>query len=330
MKRLSILLMILFLSACGNGETESSEAGNNEEGTETGKVEKWSDEEIAEFEWEKRQSCERLEGKDNERALKICEEIEERETAAGTESNSDEEENQETDENTENDETGSTDGQTGDEESFEDAGTDSGNAEEEPDGEQDTKTEESTKNSTAEETIVQKFTVEEHQKMNQLFYDWAVERAEIGNMAVTKIFFSHGAGGSGDWYANTPDGEVQAQNLNNPGFEHFDIHAIGGVAFYHPISEDFGIDEYAHVPGVGEGYSRLAKPDTNIHKYMLADNGVVYELIAKRENTALTSGFGEYADNGTRGDFTPNVDFEVSQDQDAQQEWQRILGMYQG
>lgn len=41
-------------------------------------------------------------------------------------------------------------------------------------------------------------------------------------------------------------------------------------------------------------------------------------------------GFGEYADDGTRRDFTPNTEFETSQDQDAQQKWQRILGCIRG
>lgn len=271
--------MILFISACGDDQTEQNE---------TGKVEKLTNEEIEELEKVNKETCETLEEQGKSDVLEMCRKLKEKEEKTGRESEADSEHEQDDDENIE-----------------------------------DLSVEETT------DVEVQEFTIEEQQEMTQLFYDWAVERAEIGGMAVTKIYFSHGAGGSGDWYANTPDGEVQAQNLNNPGFEHFDIHAIGGVAFYHPISGDYGIDEYAHVPGVGEGYSRLAKSDTNIHKYMLADNGVVYELIAKRENTALSSGFGEYADDGTRGDFTPNAEFEISQDQDAQQKWQRILGMYE-
>lgn len=68
---------------------------------------------------------------------------------------------------------------------------------------------------------------------------------KIGNLAVTTLYFQHGAAGSGDWYALTPDGQVQVQNLDNPGFESFDIHAIGGVAFYTPLSGDYGRDETA-------------------------------------------------------------------------------------
>lgn len=50
--------------------------------------------------------------------------------------------------------------------------------------------------------------------------------------------------GVGDWYSMTPDGEVQTQNQDNPGFDHFDIHAIG----------DFGEDENSPFPGTAGMY----------------------------------------------------------------------------
>lgn len=178
-------------------------------------------------------------------------------------------------------------------------------------------------------TVVKEFTYEAKREMTQSFYNWAAERAKIGSMAVTTRYFEHGSGGIGDWYAVTPDGEVQVQNQQNPGFNHFDIHAIGGVAFYRPLSGDYGIDESAPTIGFAEGYNRLAVEDTNIHKYMLADNGVVYELIAKKEKMGFSTGFGEYNDDGTRGDFNPTVEFDISEDQEAQQKWKRILRKYQ-
>ena len=181
-----------------------------------------------------------------------------------------------------------------------------------------------------QETAVREFTDAEKQAMVDEFYTWAVERAEVGGMAVTKYFFTHGAAGSGDWYANTPDGEAQVQNLKNPGFDHFDMHIIGGVAFYQPSSGIVGTDNLDRVPGTAEGYSNIAVPETNIHKYILVDNGVVYELIAPKENMAFSSGFGEYADDGTKdGGIPTDKDFELSGDQDAQEEWQRILSKYQ-
>ena len=73
----------------------------------------------------------------------------------------------------------------------------------------------------------------------------------------------------------------------------------------------------------------MAIDGTDIHKYMLADNGVVYEHISVKEETSLSSGFGEFNDDGTRGEYAPASRFEVSGDQDAQEEWQRILSKYQ-
>src|SRR5699024_7230489 len=85
------------------------------------------------------------------------------------------------------------------------------------------------------EMSVKEYTSEEKRMMTEEFFNWAVDRVKIGNLAVTTLYFQHGAAGSGDWYALTPDGQVQVQNLDNPGFESFDIHALSGVAFYTPL-----------------------------------------------------------------------------------------------
>ncbi|CAM3302883.1 hypothetical protein [Nosocomiicoccus ampullae] len=185
------------------------------------------------------------------------------------------------------------------------------------------------KNKEKESTIaVKQYTDEEKQEMTEIFYEWAVERAEIGAMAVTDYYFGHGAGGRGDWAARTPHGIVQAQDLNNPGWEAFELHAIGGVAFYQPITEDYGRDEDHPDIIIASGYSTIAKPDTDIHKYMLVDNGIVYELIGP---LGLSTGFSEYTDDGEITDIIKyNIDeFKVSQDQAAQEEWRRILSLYE-
>lgn len=247
-------MMILFVSACSNGDSAESEADTQEEAVETGS----EDDELNEMEKENEKLRQQIAKKENE-TLKA--ELEEKEADA--------------------------------------------------------------------EAAVQEFTQEEKEAMNQMFYDWAVERAKIGSMAVTEVYFNHGASGQGDWYAVIPDGEIQVQDFDNPGFDHFEIHSIGGVAFYQPASGDFGEDENVPFPSTAEGYSRLALPNTDIHKYMLGDNGVVYELINIKEDTSYTTGFGQYDNAGTYGEYSPSHSFEVSGDQDAQQEWQRILGMYQ-
>jgi len=60
-------------------------------------------------------------------------------------------------------------------------------------------------------------TAAQAEKINQAFNNWAGERAKIGHMAVTDWYFDHGAAGRGDWYADSPDGEIQVQNQDNPG-----------------------------------------------------------------------------------------------------------------
>ena len=180
-----------------------------------------------------------------------------------------------------------------------------------------------------QETAVREFTDAEKQAMVDEFYTWAVERAEVGGMAVNDYYFGHGAAGRGDWYATTPHGDVQVQDQDNPGFDAFNIHAIGGIVFYQPISGDYGADENTEVESTASGYQTMAIDGTDIHKYMLADNGVVYEHISVKEETSLSSGFGEFNDDGTRGEYAPASRFEVSEDQDAQEVWQRILSKYQ-
>lgn len=180
-----------------------------------------------------------------------------------------------------------------------------------------------------QETAVREFTDAEKQAMVDEFYTWAVERAEVGGMAVNDYYFGHGAAGRGDWYATTPHGDVQVQDQDNPGFDAFNIHAIGGIVFYQPISGDYGADENTEVESTASGYQTMAIDGTDIHKYMLADNGVIYEHISVKEETSLSSGFGEFNDDGTRGEYAPASRFEVSGDQDAQEEWQRILSKYQ-
>lgn len=197
--------MILFVSACGDGQAEQSEADSQEE---TASTEEQSNDELTELE------------KENEELRKELAEKEKEEAEENTASEADKAEDSE------------------------------GEAASQNDNKKTAAVEEETA-----ELAVQEFTMEEQQEMTQHFYDWAIERAEIGNMAVTNMYFNHGAAGRGDWYAMTPDGEVQTQNQDNPGFDHFDIHAVGGVAFYQPASGDFGEDTDAP-PCTAEGYSR--------------------------------------------------------------------------
>lgn len=176
---------------------------------------------------------------------------------------------------------------------------------------------------------VRKFTFEEEQAMQNEFLAWADKRARTAGLGVTKLYFSHGAGGSGDWYMASPDGDVQVQDLDNPGFEAFEIHAVTGVTFFETNDGevgDVGMDWYKML---ASGYAPKLQPGGRLHKYILADNGRVYEIIYPTGMASGSSGFGEYADSGQRGDFEPDKMATISGDQAAQQKWQEILNKYE-
>lgn len=179
-----------------------------------------------------------------------------------------------------------------------------------------------------EVSTVRQFSNQEQEAMVDEFYNWAAPRAETANMAITKLYFNHGAAGFGDWYADTPDGEVQTQDNKKPGFDEFKIHSIGGIVFYTREDGQTGAKELDSTV-TAYGYSKDAQPGTKLHKYMLADNGTVYELILPYERASFSTGFGEYDDNGKRGEFEPTFKFEISQDEAAQSKWKEILAKYQ-
>ena len=304
MKRLGSVMVVLMLAACSGDseETENQEAVSPEEDNQEVVDNEADDQEVEDNETDTAEEENSTESENTE------------ETAESSDSNSEVTEAEEESEADENVESGET-------EKVEEETTES-----------ETETEVEESNGEVAETpefTAREFSEEEKQAMVDEFYNWAVERAEIGNLAVTDHYFDHGAAGRGDWYASTPHGDVQAQDLDNPGFDAFDIHAVGGVVFYEPLSGDYGEDENTEVESTASGYQTMAVDDTNIHKYMLADNGVVYEHMSPKEETSLSSGFGEYNDDGTRGDYPPSSGFEVSGDQEAQNKWQRILSQYQ-
>lgn len=166
-------------------------------------------------------------------------------------------------------------------------------------------------------------------QVNQAFLEWAGQRAVMGNMAVSDWYFDHGAAGHGDWYADTPDGQVQVQDFGVPGKTGFPIHAIGGCIFY--TSKDGSVGKQDLYAGsFAANYSIKLDDSKPVSKYLLGDNGVVYELktgngIAVSTNT----GFGEYADDGTQGTYRPDQMFLISEDHAAQEKLQELIASYQ-
>ncbi|MFC4772828.1 hypothetical protein [Enterococcus hermanniensis] len=161
------------------------------------------------------------------------------------------------------------------------------------------------------------------------FLGWASQRAEIGNMAVSDWYFDHGAAGKGDWYANTPDGQVQVQNNGYPGFGSFAIHAIGGCVFYTAKDGNIGKQEL-FADSFATNYSAKMDWSKPVSKYLLGDNGMVYELKTGNGTPVSTNtGFGEYNDEGTQMDYPPTLDFQISEDTAAQAKLQELISAYQ-
>lgn len=152
-------------------------------------------------------------------------------------------------------------------------------------------------------------------------------------MAVSDFYLGHGASGKGDWYAATEDGEIQIQQQSFeedlPGYDAYTIHALGGVVFYTSLSSVTGYDETPSSEIIAAGFSKIADPEYPMHKYLLGDNGIVYELIGTVETIGTFSGgYGLYDDDGVTKSLDVTDDgfiFERSDDEDAQEEWFRIL-----
>lgn len=185
-----------------------------------------------------------------------------------------------------------------------------------------------------EDIVIREYSDEEKEEASQAFLDWAIPRAEEGGMAVTDKYFEHGAAGIGDWFANTEDGEIQLQDPypeeDLPGYDAFDIHSLGGVAFYTSSSGVTGYDETPKESATADGFTKAADSDYPIHKYILGDNGVVYELIGDIDKIgAFSAGYGEYEDDGKSKTIAPEHTFKVSDDKDAQKAWKEILQDYQ-
>lgn len=158
------------------------------------------------------------------------------------------------------------------------------------------------------------------------FLAWASSRAATGNMAVSDYYFNHGSGGLGDWYANTPDGQVQVQDNHQPGATAFKLHAIGGVVFYTAKDGQVGVDSTLKSGTTAQGYSINMNFDHPASKYLLADNGVVYELaLGKGTSVSPADGFGELADNSSAGSNAPTSTFIISKDSAAQTELAELI-----
>lgn len=174
----------------------------------------------------------------------------------------------------------------------------------------------------------------QQESINDAFFNWAVGRVETAKMAVSRNYFDHGAGGYGDWNACTVDGPVLAQDLGKLGSgNHYVSRAIGDSTFYYSkngVVGDAASDDVS-VPSP-DAISGVTKPGTEGHRYLLCDNGKVYELIGK---VGRSTGYNQASDDGSGlppvgqevQDPSGQI-FIVSEDTDAQAEFQKLLDQY--
>ena len=152
-------------------------------------------------------------------------------------------------------------------------------------------------------------------------------------MAVSDLFFNHGAASKGDCPAFTEDGDIQVQQLfpdeTLPGYDAFEVHALGGVVFYTALLGITGYYETLKTQATTEGFHNIVNTDYSMHKYLLGDNGAIYELIGTVGEIAnFSAGYSEYVDDGItkpKAESVGNFIFKVSDNIDAQEEWVRIL-----
>ncbi|MBO1307595.1 DUF4767 domain-containing protein [Enterococcus sp. 669A] len=172
-----------------------------------------------------------------------------------------------------------------------------------------------------------KSTAKSHLEINQAFLDWAVERGAAGGMAVSSRYFTHGAAGIGDWYAQTIDGDIHMQDNGHPGAAAFDLHNVGGCVFYTSLDGTVGLDQKAEGSSTAENYYINLDRSQPVHVYLLGDNGQVYEYIYTPDNEAQLGGlFGELDDDGTKGKYAPTKTFAISNDNDARAKLKELLG----
>ncbi len=179
----------------------------------------------------------------------------------------------------------------------------------------------------AQQTI--HITKKQKDAINKDFLQWAAQRATLGKLAVSNYYFDHGPGTDGClWYAKTPNGDILVRNASDEySSKNYRIKAIGGVVFYTDANGNIGqCDDIAEETDDGLNYSDdeidIDKP---VDKYLLADNGIVYECKLDGATASPDSGF---AIKGMNSDDAER--WIISNDQNAQTEYRSLLNKYTG
>lgn len=169
----------------------------------------------------------------------------------------------------------------------------------------------------------------EKTEINNDFYNWTDQRAKMGNMAISKYYFDHGPEDNGNlWYASTPDGNILIRNASDTySSKSYNLRKIGGFVFYTAKDGTTGkCDNIKQDTDDGAKYSSdqidCTKP---VDKYLLANNGIVYECKLDGETAEPDSGFNIKGEDNINSD-----DWIVSQDKAAQDEYRQLITKYTG
>lgn len=176
-----------------------------------------------------------------------------------------------------------------------------------------------TQNKNQSKTITPKsYSMGQMEAMNAQFLNWAIPRAQTAKMAVTDAYNVHGAVSADDLYINTPDGKVLIQGHYNPNI--YVGEAVAGLIFCH--AKD-GVTGELPLGGCTATTFENVEMDEMANKYILASNGVVYELKGPASEIVGVGGVNQ-------GSNTTSLsgNWIVSEDAAAQQEAQNILSQY--
>ena len=124
---------------------------------------------------------------------------------------------------------------------------------------------------------------------------------------------------------------MQIQDVGNgiPGYNQFPIHLLGGVVFYTSIEELYGYDSRPEMEAIAAGFHRLADPSMPVTRYLLGDDGIIYELQGTLiELGSFHGGYGLYEEDGSKSIDSSSYIFKISEDTDAQERYTEILSKY--
>ncbi|MEB6570373.1 hypothetical protein [Staphylococcus auricularis] len=196
--------------------------------------------------------------------------------------------------------------------------------------------EQSSESKTAEKSEQKESTQQAHlnddekQEVKEELIKWMAKREAKDDRAVSNRYFNSGSFSNGDWYAGSPDGQIQVSNQGDPGPKAFDVHNVVGLVTYESNADVTGFDESAQSLTNIEGYEQVANMSAPITKYLFADNGKVYKCTFDKdsEETTLSSGFAPKDHTTKDPNLAPDRTFDEVKDKEITEHYHKLLDQY--